>query len=92
MNQSIWGLLRVAPGPPDEREVSERNKAHFLAFRVVAIYSLFVFIAIAFAQDHTLLLSASMLQVVVAILTVLVLTLPQAIMLWSHTDLVEENG
>lgn len=89
------GLVASGPRPeppPDEREVWERNKAHFVAFRVVAVYSLFFFIAIALIQNQTSFVELWTLQVFAAILSVLVLTLPQAILLWSHPDLVEENG
>ena len=89
------GLAASGPRPdppPDEREISERNNAHFLAFRVVAVYSLFVFMIIASMQDQSFFIRLSTLQVFAAILSVLVLTLPQAILLWSHPDLMEENG
>ena len=89
----------AASGPrlepqPDERELAVRNHAYFKAFRVVAGYSILVFAIVAMMQDPTFWpgLNVNVLQVFAAVLIVLVLTLPQAILLWQHPDLVEENG
>jgi hypothetical protein len=89
------GLAASGPRPepqPDEREVAMRDRAYFKAFRVVAGYSVFVFALVAMVQDPTFLPGLNILQVFAAVLVVLVLTLPQAILLWQHPDLLEENG
>jgi uncharacterized membrane protein len=76
---------------PDERELSVRNEAYFKAFRIVTVYALFIFVIIAMMQDPTFWPKLNVLQVFAAVLVVLVVTLPQAILLWQHPDLVEEN-
>lgn len=88
------GLAATGPrreSQVDEREIAVRNDAYFQAFRVVAGFSLFVFVLVAMMQDPTFWPKLNVLQVFVAVLVVLVLTLPQAILLWQHPDLVEEN-
>ena len=89
------GLAASGPRPdppPDERDVALRNEAYFQAFRVVAMFSVIVFALIIMMQDPTSWARLNLLQVFGAVLVVLVLTLPQAILLWSHPDLLEENG
>jgi hypothetical protein len=75
---------------PDERELAVRNSAYFHAFRVLAAYSIFLFLFAEFFgpwpfQKFALVGSATMFLI-------LAWTLPQAIILWKEPDmLVEEN-
>jgi hypothetical protein len=88
--------LGLAPGhrrsedEPDEREVAVRNAAYFEAYRALAMYSIAVWVAWPFI----FLLSASTAVRVLLLLTVpllaMVLTLPQAVVLWTEPDVPEE--
>ena len=67
---------------PDERQVAVRNAAYYRAYRVVAAY-LFLIMSAASAGEAAL-------MGLTALLFVLVLTLPQAIILWTEPDIPGE--
>jgi FtsH-binding integral membrane protein len=67
---------------PDERQVAVRNAAYYKAYRVVAAY-LFLIMSAASAGEAAL-------MGLTALLFVLVLTLPQAIILWTEPDIPGE--
>jgi hypothetical protein len=89
--------LRLAPGQPrgeeepDEREVAVRNAAHFEAYRVLAMYSIIIWVALPLLLPFSL--SASTLVRVLELLAMpllaIALTLPQAVVLWTEPDVPE---
>jgi hypothetical protein len=73
---------------PDERDVSVRNAAYFVAFRAVTMYAFWSWIIGGLLLEIAN-RPAPILQVVMVIL---VFTLPQAILLWNQPDLLEEEN
>lgn len=80
----------------DERELSRRNLAHFKAYQIIGMGGPFVLLLAAWAlfpKQH--LLSVTTLLVMIfglaEALTVLVLTLPAAIILWTEPDWTEPD-
>lgn len=75
---------------PDEREVAVRNGAYFEAYRVLAVYS----VAVWLLSPSFLLLSGATAVRVLLVLTMpllaMALTLPQAVVLWTEPDVPEE--
>ncbi len=73
---------------PDERDLAVRNAAFFTAYRILAIYSFFVFLILLPAFD-----SGSKLTLLLLVLPFLLFvpTLPQAVIRWNEPDLVEET-
>jgi len=67
---------------PDERQVAVRNAAYYKAYRVVAVYLLLI-MSVSPAGEAAL-------MGLTALLFVLVLTLPQAIILWTEPDIPGE--
>ena len=80
------------PEPPDEREIVVRNRAYYLAFNVILAYSLAVWCAGALLTDARFVDQTTAAWGAYAFLPVVVmaLTLPQAIILWSEPDVIEE--
>ncbi len=75
----------------DEREMSLSNEAHYEAFRVVAYFLLFLWLAVPILLDHlNAWLMNRIFEGIVTVLLVLAFTLPQAILLWSEPDVPEE--
>jgi hypothetical protein len=78
------------PEPPDEREIVVRNRAYYVAFNTVMVYTLALSIVGGFASDPQF---SSRLPVAAiapyALLPILLMatTLPQAIILWTEPDL-----
>ena len=73
---------------PDERDVTVRNAAYFVAFRAVTMYAFWSWIIGGLLLEIAN-RPAPILQVVMIIL---VFTLPQAILLWNQPDLLEEEN
>lgn len=77
---------------PDERDLALRNAAHYQAFRAGAVYGLVLWCSMPFLW-HWNLSGATvvliMLLLAMPLLTIL-LTLPQAIILWTEPDVPEE--
>ena len=85
----------MKPGSPemetiDEREMAVRNLAHLRAFRVIKSYSVFIAIVLLVwheASPSTIFRFAAIALFLLALLT---FTLPQAIILWTEPDVLEE--
>lgn len=75
--------------PEDERDVAVRNAAYFYAFRFVTLFALLVWFVVLVFQDPKVHIPSVVLQLLITYLVVLMLTLPQAIMLWNHPDLID---
>lgn len=78
---------RHQAGEPDERDLAVRNAAFFSAYRILAIYSFFVFLILFPVFD-----SGNRLAFLLLVLPFLLFapTLPQAILLWNEPDLAED--
>ncbi len=78
---------------PDERDLAVRNSAYFAALRIVTVFLLIVWVAIVVA-GHSRIDSGRLVPVVasygVFAALVLLLTLPQAIILWNEPDLITD--
>ena len=75
---------------PDERELVIRNAAHYQAFRATTVYGFILWVSfplIWHLSAPAVILSAILLAT--PLLTML-LTLPQAIILWTEADVPEE--
>jgi hypothetical protein len=93
-------LTRVAPEEEwrsDERETALRDRVHFQAYQglSVAICVLWILTGWETAKSASLpvlhAVAAEMLYPVVLVTVVLMLTLPQAILLWNEPDMVETS-
>jgi hypothetical protein len=76
----------------DERELSRRDRAHYEAYKVVGLSPILVLLlsAVALWPRHPLLSSTTWLLILFAVaevMTVLALTLPAAIILWTEPDM-----
>lgn len=75
----------------DERELSRRDRAHFLAFPIATIPGSVILLVAAFAirAPHWLSVHAALLVIFAASLVIAVfsVTLPSAIILWTEPDL-----
>ena len=81
------------PAPLDERDIVVRNRAYYLAFNALMVYTLAVSIVAGFVSDPKF--SSRIPAVAIAPYTLLaallmVTTLPQAIMLWIEPDVPDE--
>jgi hypothetical protein len=83
------GRKRRGTAEPDERDLAVRNAASFTAYRILAIYSFFVFLMLFPAFD-----SGNRLAFLLLVLPYMLFapTLPQAVILWTEPDVPEENG
>jgi hypothetical protein len=71
---------------PDEFEVALRNAAHYKAFRFVAYSSLGLACLVLGLLDNRSRLAGSLVLVTMLSFVAIVLTLPQAIVLWEQPD------
>lgn len=81
------------PAPPDERDIVIRNRAYYIAFNALMIYTLAISIVAGFLSDPQF--SGRVPLAAIAPYTllpalVMVTTLPQAIILWTEPDAFEE--
>ena len=81
---------RRAEDDLDEREVAVRNAAYFAAYRAVAVYSYFLWMACAFSCVLSAPIALLLLQLLVVPLLAMVFTLPPAVVLWTEPDVPEE--
>lgn len=84
------GSRRRDQDEPDERELAIRNAAHYQAFRAATVYGFILWILILLLwhlRRPTVILLV--LLIAMPLLTIL-LTLPQAIILWTEPDVPEE--
>lgn len=82
---------RPAKESLDERELSVRNAAYFLAFRILALYSTAFFVSVHYLLLYKPTLAPQLILALMIPVLVMVLTLPQAIVLWSEPDLPSES-
>jgi hypothetical protein len=81
------------PEPPDERDIVIRNRAYYLAFNAILAYSILIWVVGSFVTDpkfskHFNL--GSLTQYGLLPILVMATTLPQAIILWSEPDVIDE--
>ncbi|HEX7287587.1 MAG TPA: hypothetical protein VF532_15470 [Candidatus Angelobacter sp.] len=98
-NPDPWKYISIkkpvrytGPGDPDERELAVRNRAYYLAFRIMAIYSLALWPVLLIMEMNTHAVSVNLAATLVFPLIVMALTLPQAVVLWTEADVPVENG
>lgn len=75
---------------PDEREVTVRNAACFQACRALAVYSLAICVAWPLFLLLTPSIALQVLQLLFIPLLAMALTLSQAVVLWTESDVPEE--
>jgi hypothetical protein len=81
------------PAPPDEREIVVRNRAYYLAFNTVMVYTLALAIVGGFVSDpqfSSRLPVGAIAPYALLPILLMVTTLPQAIMLWTEPDVLAE--
>ncbi|HUJ32874.1 MAG TPA: hypothetical protein VLY23_16445 [Candidatus Acidoferrum sp.] len=71
----------------DERDVAVRNAACFKAYRVIGIYTL---VLVLLAPGLGTMATVRMFEALLAPLLAMILTLPQAIILWTEPDVPVE--
>jgi hypothetical protein len=87
----------------DEREVSLRDKAHEAAYRrlgaiviITLMFACLKYVAMPLLREYGIELSAAVLdQIIYGLLiasVILLITLPQAILLWTEPDIEEEEA
>jgi hypothetical protein len=81
---------RRSEDEPDEREVAVRNAAYFGAFRVLAVYSIVLWVAAPCFFSLRPEAGIRGLMLLAMPLLAMALTLPQAILLWNEPDVPEE--
>jgi hypothetical protein len=79
-----------AEDEPDERDVEVRNAAYFAAYRVLALYSVGIWVVAFLTLDLGGPVTAKVLQLFSLPLPAMALTLPQALVLWREPDVPEE--
>lgn len=90
------GLTPPIPGENpegDEREIGVRNRACYLAFRIISYYAFFPFLSLTMLLGNARPDRAAKFMVVAEFIPLLIMafTLPQAIVLWTEPDLPEEE-
>jgi hypothetical protein len=75
---------------PDERDVAIRNAACFQAYRVLALYSIVIWLARFLSFDLSVSVAVKVLELLTMPLLTMAITLPQAIILWTERDVPEE--
>ena len=75
---------------PDERDVAIRNAAYFKAYRVLAWYSIALWVVSPFFFSLTASTGVRGLMLLAMPLLTMALTLPQAAVLWTEPDVPEE--
>ncbi len=74
----------------DERELVTRNSAHFRAYRVLTWYMIIIWTGTYLSFDLSASAAVRVLGLLVMPLWGMVLTLPQAALLWAEPDVPEE--
>lgn len=92
MSLGLTPRRRRAADDLDEREVAVRNAAYFAAYRAVAAYSIILWLAWVYSYELSATIALLLLQLLVIPLLGMVLTLPQAVILWTEPDVPEEVG
>jgi len=75
---------------PDEREAAIRNAACFQAYRVLALYSIIIWLALELSFGLSASAAIKLLELLTMPLLGMVFTLPQAALLWTEPDVPEE--
>ena len=81
---------RVRQYEPDEREVAVRNTAHYKAYRLLAVYSIALWVVAPLYWSVTPSTAVHVIQLLTMPLMVMALTLPQAVVLWTEPDVPAE--
>ena len=76
----------------DERELAVRNAAHFVAFRILAVYTMVFVVIVHYLFVYMPSIAPQLIWALTIPVLGMVLTLPQAIVLWSEPDLPIESG
>jgi hypothetical protein len=84
---SLLEYARKPASAPDERDLAVRNRAYFLAFRIIAAYSALLWLVYVALNSWTTQVSVNLAALLLFPLIVMAITLPQAILLWSEPDL-----
>ena len=88
--------LGLASHPPrneddlDERELAVRNAAYFTAYRAVAVYTMIAWTALIYSFELSASIALSMMQWLFIPIMTMILTLPQAVILWREPDVPED--
>lgn len=87
--------IGIVDRPPkeslDERELSVRNAAYFMAFRILALYSTAFFVSVHYLLLYKATIAPRLILALMIPVLVMVMTLPQAIVLWSEPDFPAES-
>jgi hypothetical protein len=71
-----------------EPEPEVRDRAHFIAFRIAAIYSMLLWLVIILLNDIGQAIPVILAATLVFPLIVMAVTLPQAVVLWTEPDVL----
>jgi hypothetical protein len=84
---SLMEYARKPLGSPDERDLEVRNRAYFQAFRIIASYSVVLWLIYLLLNATIAQISLNLATLLLFPLIVMTITLPQAVLLWSEPDL-----
>jgi hypothetical protein len=82
---SLFGNVR-RPTDPDERDMAVRNWAYFQAFRMIAVYSVLLWLVYLGLNASMVQISLNIAALLLFPLIAMATTLPQAVLLWSEPD------
>jgi hypothetical protein len=77
--------------PLDERETGERDRIHFLAYRIALVITLMMTLILFLLSGYSFQWMSRVAPVFFFALTVILLGLPQTIILWTEPDMESES-
>jgi hypothetical protein len=91
--QSLFGSHKEfgQDAPLDERETGERDRIHFLAYRIALKFALMMFLILFVLSDTSFQWMIRLAPVFFFALTMILLGLPQTIILWTEPDMEPEG-
>jgi hypothetical protein len=91
--QSLFGPRKPfgQDAPLDERETGERDRIHFLAYRIALVIALMMFLILFVLSGTSFQWMNRLAPVFFFALTMILLGLPQSIILWTEPDMEPEG-
>jgi hypothetical protein len=73
----------------DERETGERDRIHFLAYRIACVLAMILALILFVLNDYEFAWMSRVAPVFLFALTIILLGLPQTLILWTEPDMEE---
>jgi heme/copper-type cytochrome/quinol oxidase subunit 4 len=91
--QSLFGPRKPfgQDAPLDERETGERDRIHFLAYRIALVIALMMGLILFVIGGYSFQLMCRVAAVFFFALIVIMLGLPQSLILWTEPDMEEQQ-